>query len=249
MHKPITVEVLDDGTITKRCNKCDQMIPATNKYFSLMKKGKFGLNSVCKLCRVKYREGYNALGGKRYLTHCEVCGADIITNPSQHHRFCSRKCVGVYNGKNMLGENSHRWKTKTIKACENCGKEMELIPALVGRKKFCSRQCLGVWIYEKHGVMTEPERIMDYVLKSHGIICETHKTIGKYNVDFSITNTNIVIEVDGYYWHILKAHKTSDPIKEKVLTEQGYNLVRLPEKEIYSDIKGCIDKIKKEMSK
>ena len=95
--------------------------------------------------------------------------------------------------------------------------------------------------------MTEPEKVLNYVLLSHGIDFETHKTIGVHNVDFWIKNTNIVIEVDGYYWHSLKKHKISDPIKQEVLVKMGYRMIRIPEIKIYENIRDCTLEILKEL--
>jgi very-short-patch-repair endonuclease len=204
---------------------------------------------ICKSCAKIYTDKYRKSGGTRIKLMCQQCGNEFYCPPSTankpNKKYCSIECRAKASIGMNIGEKSPRWKEKVIKKCENCGKEMEVIPSLAGRRRFCSRHCLGVWIYEKNGVLTEPEKVLNYVLLSHGIEFETHKTIGTYNVDFAIKNTNIVIEVDGYYWHSLKKHKISDPLKDKALFDMGYKIIRIPEMDIYNDMRKCVLKILK----
>lgn len=42
------------ASCVKTCTKCGETKPATTEYFNLLKKGKYGLNPVCTLCRRAY---------------------------------------------------------------------------------------------------------------------------------------------------------------------------------------------------
>ena len=43
---------------TKRCSKCERVLPATTEYFYKNKNGKYGLNSWCKKCHRKFDSVY-----------------------------------------------------------------------------------------------------------------------------------------------------------------------------------------------
>lgn len=234
---------------TKVCARCKKELPATNEYFNNYKHGKYGLGVYCRDCSKEMRKNDKQAGGTRTEKKCLQCGTSYYV-PACHKdssKYCSRDCQIKAFAENSKGEKSKLWKEKMIKKCEVCGKEMHLIPSRFERKRFCSRTCHGVWTYQKYGTLTEPEKIMQYVLKSHGIEFDTHKTIDRFNIDFLIKDTKIAIEVDGDYWHWLKEHRISDPKKDKRLTELGYAVVRITETEIHNDIKGCMDKILKEL--
>lgn len=70
-------------------------------------------------------------------------------------------------------------------------------------------------------------------LKDWGIIYEKHYTVnGKFIVDAFLPDHNIVIEVDGSYWHNLDRVKKKDKAENAYLTKCGYKVIRIPEKEV-----------------
>lgn len=50
--------------------------------------------------------------------------------------------------------------------------------------------------------------------------------------DFSIPTTNILIEVDGDYWHSLSFNIANDKVKNELAKSHGYTLVRIEERNI-----------------
>jgi len=72
--------------------------------------------------------------------------------------------------------------------------------------------------------------------------------------DFKIKNTNILIEIDGDYWHggpSLEKHfykleetKQNDVLKDKLALENGFTLIRIWESDIYKQPDLIINKIK-----
>lgn len=73
-------------------------------------------------------------------------------------------------------------------------------------------------------------------LKSLGILFETQKLInGRFIVDAYIPSLNLVIEVDGNYWHTLPKVVGKDKAENAYLTKCGYKLLRLSEQEINND--------------
>lgn len=85
-----------------------------------------------------------------------------------------------------------------------------------------------------------------FFLKTKDGICKSY--------DFKIKDTNILIEIDGDYWHgglSLKKHfykvnetKQNDILKEQLALENGFQLIRIWESDIYKQPNILIDKIK-----
>jgi very-short-patch-repair endonuclease len=85
----------------------------------------------------------------------------------------------------------------------------------------------------KRGQETSIETIVYQKLKDWGIIYEKHHTInGKFIVDAFLPDHNIVIEVDGAYWHNLDRVRKKDKAENAYLTKCGYTVIRIPEKEV-----------------
>lgn len=75
---------------------------------------------------------------------CRTCGKHITVPECRKNRrkFCSRKCMGIYNSKNRVGKNSIRWiENKPIITCVNCGKNFTVIPSQAEGRRFCSKKC------------------------------------------------------------------------------------------------------------
>ena len=45
---------------TKICTKCNKTLPATNEFFYIGKRGKYGLVAICKSCQIEYRKQYTS---------------------------------------------------------------------------------------------------------------------------------------------------------------------------------------------
>lgn len=81
---------------------------------------------------------------------CSVCGSEFETYPSSIKKgwgkYCSRKCMGIWRSKNLIGEKSPLWKR--IKAtCPICNNEYYVMPCYAKKKrgKYCSKKCYGQW--------------------------------------------------------------------------------------------------------
>jgi len=91
---------------------------------------------------------------------------------------------------------------------------------------------------------TLPELLLKIILNKHQI-----KYVHQYNTkcdhlaDFYLPSYNLIIEVDGDYWHNLKNIKTRDKRNNKAMKNLGYNVLRLKEKEIKKYPNKCIMKI------
>lgn len=132
-------------------------------------------------------------------------------------------------------------KGKFIMTCPNCLKEFEVPmrsmtdPNSNKYKKFCSRKC---FLSSRKQTDTWIEQEIETFLLKHGISYDKQVPIERMTVDFLITNTNLVIEANGDFWHanpeiygkIKPLHKIhprvirKDKIKMKQLDSLGYKV-------------------------
>jgi len=71
------------------------------------------------------------------------------------------------------------------------------------------------------GKMSKPERLMEDILKSHGIEYVYQQEVSGFFYDFYIPSKNILIEVDGDFWHC----KPGSPYETPKMPEQVKNVV------------------------
>lgn len=81
---------------------------------------------------------------------------------------------------------------------------------------------------------TDIELIIDALLESLDIEYEPQKHIGRWVVDFYVPSKLLVIECDGDYWHSKPEVQERDARKDTYLTQQGYNVLRLPGSQIHA---------------
>ena len=80
---------------------------------------------------------------------------------------------------------------------------------------------------------TSIERIVYQKLLDLGIVFEKQYVVGnKFIVDVYIPDYNLIIEVDGSYWHSLDRIIKKDKAENAYLKKCGYRLVRIPEQEV-----------------
>jgi DNA mismatch endonuclease (patch repair protein) len=81
---------------------------------------------------------------------------------------------------------------------------------------------------------TRPELKMKELLTALGIKYEFQYRIDSYVVDFYIPSKNIVLQVDGNYWHNREGAQERDGRQNTRLAELGYTVLRFWEKDIMS---------------
>ncbi len=80
---------------------------------------------------------------------------------------------------------------------------------------------------------TSIEKKVYQTLKETGLLFETQKLInGKFLVDAYIPSLNLVIEIDGSYWHSLDRVMKKDKAENAYLKKCGYRVIRIPEARI-----------------
>lgn len=111
-----------------------------------------------------------------------------------------------------------------------------------------------------------PEILIQNFLKRLNIKFVAHKYMGEiehaYQCDIFIPSLNIIIEIDGDYWHgnknnpryqILNDYQRKrievDKIRTNELIEKGYVVLRFWESDIKKDVTKCVDKIEEALAK
>jgi very-short-patch-repair endonuclease len=161
---------------------------------------------------------------KEYKKICLECGKEYIVYRKQAYekqKYCSNECRHKAQSCIMSG----RGKNYTIK-CDLCGKEYVQTAYLIKRNKnnFCSNECRQIWfktIYLKtdesiqrnrknclnklnSGIINTNTSIQiktNTILDELNIKYKNEKTIDFYSVDNYLSDLNLIIEVNGDYWH------------------------------------------------
>jgi len=94
---------------------------------------------------------------------------------------------------------------------------------------------------------TKIEIKVQNLLKENGIEFKTqYPILNRYLADIFI-KPNIVVEVDGDYWHNRLENIYKDKLRDINMQTGGYKVVRLKEKEINNNLLNCLGKIKQEI--
>ena len=106
--------------------------------------------------------------------------------------------------------------------------------------------------------MTEPERIFAEMMKELGVEFETQKIIENKIFDFYIPSKNMIIEIDGDYFHanplIYEAkdlnkmqirNQRNDAFKDILAKGRGFGLERVWEHDLKNNYKEQKDRFKK----
>lgn len=193
-------------------------------------------NAQCSRCGVSYRNPNHKRNDARTYcsarcrrisekirshTRCIQCDVEFNTI-GRGMKFCSRKCMGA---------NARR---REHRICQTCGIEFEVQKSSVA--KFCSRACSNnnripsteikvMKILENLGIPYDPQFVLPYG--------------SSYRVyDFHLPDRNILLEVDGVYWHgkglsfsnmneTQQSCSVNDRIKDELARNSGYEIRRI----------------------
>jgi very-short-patch-repair endonuclease len=200
-------------------------------------------------CSVECRREF-----KKVIKICAVCGKEFKVYKSIANRYnvCSKKCrlaFTVYKncetcGKRFRDSNNRRRhcsekcrRPETYIDCLTCGRRFRISPSEINRKRFCSFSC-----YRKYTGETSLETVLRNCLNKNNIDFLQEFQIGHYSIDFFVPH-NICIEADSIYWHSFPYVKKRDEEKDRILSKNGFKILRFGESEIKADPQVCIDKI------
>ena len=138
-YYPCDLKPLSGKTIIVACDKCGKIREIRKSSY----------RALCMSCACK--EKPHSVKSNKIRRVCLVCGKTIMVAPSRmkigRGKFCSRKCAGIYQSKNRIGETSAAWKGGKIRqTCLICGKTYMVIPARIkkGIGKYCSQKCADI---------------------------------------------------------------------------------------------------------
>lgn len=181
----------------------------SNKCADKFKQEKHTVEKVCIICEEKFK----------------------IRKSLEHQMCCSIQCQGVWQSKNLVGENANNWKSEVPLEdrrfnCDWCNKETIVRPYNIKNKNhFCSHDCLREWLTKYfvnteanidrqrklavkiledgliEKVNSEPQVIINNLLNELNIMHKNEKGFKYYTVDNYLIDYNLIIEVMGIYWH------------------------------------------------
>lgn len=108
--------------------------------------------------------------------------------------------------------------------------------------------------------MTAPEKALNKILKELKVKFEPQKIVGPKIYDFYIPHINLLIEVDGDYWHanpemylesdhnsIQKRNVKNDKFKDTLALGRGFDLIRIWENDLKNDYEGVKNQLKEKI--
>jgi len=222
---------------SRACPKCGKILTYKNKYTYFKAKTK---NTKCVACTQESKKN-----GKE--VECFICKKFFYKQPNQikEKNYCSRDCA---NKGHALFQTKYVYE---VVKCENCSSSFQ---QLAHRKKFCSTKCSSQYnlktinSVEPKKKKTFPELEFKAFLEENKILFVFQKDIPwkkgwKKWYDFYLPDSNLLIEIDGTYWHgkgvctkdLNKQQwktRANDRLKNLIAKKRGYRLLRIWSDEI-----------------
>ena len=173
------------------------------------------------------------------LIKCEYCGEPILRNQSKinlnDNSFCSRECFGKWKKENECGENNHNYGTVW-------SKEMRL----KGAERAVKRLIESDFSYRE----TKPQIITDNLLNELNLVNENEYDCKYYLMDNYLNDYNLMIEVQGDFFHCNPVVNLKNSRKTKILGKDkakhtyvkkyyGIEILYLWEKDIIQNLEIC----------
>lgn len=222
------------------CQACGKVVI---KYPSQIKEsGRVFCNKKCE-GTVRAELGVGRTGS---TLQCFECGAPVYVPKWKWEQrevkrfFCSRECSN--NGHSKL-LTKHTYEERT---CEYCSSSFQQIAS---RKKYCSVQCSSkanlktINSKEPKKSSTQPELLFKELLDKCTVDYEHQKSVSwkhgwKKWYDFHIPALNLLVEIDGIYWHGKNVKtkdlnkqqwrtRANDRLKNFIAKKRGFNLLRI----------------------
>lgn len=188
---------------------------------------------------------------------CDNCGKKFLRAKrellNRKNVFCSLECANKFQGRNKI----------TFK-CVECGSSFRLSKSTVDSRKYnikyCSLKCRNKsWEQDGYSLLLDmckkqqllrPSKLELYgysILDELGVdYIKQYKIKDKFMVDIFIPSKNLIIQLDGDYWHgnTKKFQKLNnqqikqikkDKSQDAYLKKCGYEVIRIWENELYQD--------------
>lgn len=213
------------GSVKRECLTCGKV------FFVFPYVVKDGQGKYCgKICA-------DAGSRKGKIVKCAQCKKETWTRPSWlgSRKYCSQKCYReaqpVWNkGKTLTEENKKR-------ISETCKRKGIRPPDVQSVRENRRRNMLIGRLTQLKKNPTKPEIKLAKKLDAMGLEhISQHPMYSKFIVDEWIPKLNLIIEVDGRYWHSKFAQMKKDQSKTAYLTKCGHKVVRIWDDELDEDI-------------
>lgn len=198
-----------------KCDNCGKLF--YRRKFHIEKQEKHFCSSECEK-EYKHKMTYE-------IRKCEICGKEFECLKKSSQRFCSQKCNSKWQ-KTLIGINNSNFTQEEI-ICDYCkNKFYEKQYKIKNQDRhFCSIECRQKWFSEiwsqqeevkeksrktmlkelSSGIISKtnskPQQLIDSLLTKLNIKFEKEKNIKYYCVDNFLSEYNLMIEVQGDYWH------------------------------------------------
>ena len=177
-------------------------------------------------------------------TVCYSCKNSGSSNPfygkhhsNEHRQYLSLKQTNLPHV--YKSEKYNNVDQRTTRECFGCG--ITYNTTLTNTKRYCTIRCFNRSQSKKGIYSSYPERQFVQILKSKNILFEHQYEVEGKLFDFYIPDGNILIEIDGVYWHdrdgtrntlMHQRIKQNDLLKNEIAQKHGFNLIRLWEDEL-----------------
>lgn len=194
----------------------------------------------CSECWYEYNKKTHDEVNKR---KCKMCGEEFVPK-NKEQQFCSRKCSDKHQS-TLIGEDNPHFKQVAIK-CEQCGIIFYDRASHAKHRRFCSYACFNKFqqndeqykirmsnVMQKNKedgkmisgyTMTKPHEMTVKQLEEMGIKYQCEYPIKYYLVDIYLPEYNLMIEVNGDYWHsnpVLGYDTNAEVQKKRIRTDKS----------------------------
>jgi len=227
------------GLVCAFCGKIFYVRP------SMQKKTKYCSKKCADNDKIGRHVPWNKWKRKGKIKTCSICGKKYYVPPGRvtRSKYCGWDCF--MEAKRRVTGQEHPLYRKVDVTCDYCGKIYKEKPAKIEMyaHHFCSRKCLGCYTASHQNNPSSVEKkLAEYLIENKiSFICQFKYELGI--ADFFI-KPNLIIAVDGDYWHNLPNIKERDKRQTLYLEGQGYTVLHLWEHEINENPEKCIDRIK-----
>lgn len=218
------------------CDNCGKLF--YRRQYHIDRQKMRGQNNFCCIkCQKEYlhKQTYE-------VRKCEICGKEFEVSKLSTQRFCSDQCQIKWQTTRIREFNPKF--TSILTPCTYCGKEHYVKPYKFEQQEnfFCSKECRQAWyatVYSQRadwkeasrqrilqqlqnnvfGTETIPQKIVNTILDEIGIKYVREQVFEFYAVDNYLLDFNLIIEVQGDYWHAHPLKFTSN------LTEVQYKRI------------------------
>jgi very-short-patch-repair endonuclease len=88
---------------------------------------------------------------------------------------------------------------------------------------------------------TDIERIMGRALRDAKVKYVEQQRVGPYYADFYLPELNVIVEVDGEYWH--RGREDKDAQRDAYMARCGYRVFRFGGEFVKSNAAGCVRRV------